>query len=120
MNPKYFVTVIAVDRASLQRLRDYELDLFQQTAQAAVQRRTRLAATARTTDLALVEETEVTAEERQFSVDGLLSLEEIGRLVDDGYSVLVKENAAARQAAATETIGARDWYRQQGFGEMED
>jgi hypothetical protein len=73
------VTIIAGGREGLQALRGLDLDLFKPTARAAVP----------------------TApgdpgRPGEFTVDGLLTLEEIGRLVSAGYRVLVHEDAAQK------------------------
>jgi hypothetical protein len=76
---RYFVTIIAGGREGLQALRGLDLDLFKPTAREAVP----------------------TApgdpgRPGEFTVDGLLTLEEIGRLVSAGYRVLVHEDAAQK------------------------
>src|SRR5918995_1860021 len=74
---RYFVTVIAGGREGLLALRALDLDLFKPTAREAVP----------------------TApgdpgRPGEFTVDGLLTLEEIGGLASAGYRVLVHEDAA--------------------------
>jgi hypothetical protein len=76
---RYFVTVIAGGREGLLALRALDLDLFKPTAREAVP----------------------TApgdpgRPGEFTVDGLLTLEEIGGLASAGYRVLVHEDAAQR------------------------
>ena len=85
MPTRFFVTVLAKSKHDLMNLRAYELDLFQPTAKA-------------------------TAED-EFAIDGLLTLEQIGRLVQDGYRVLVNEEASKRARASTEVMPFQDWLR---------
>ena len=79
---RYFVTVIATGREALLALRQLDLDLFKPTA-----RPNRPAGQAGPV--------EGTADE-EYRIDGLLTLEEIGRLVSAGYRVLVQEDAALK------------------------
>jgi hypothetical protein len=115
MEKKYFVEVVASDRRQLQRLGDYDVDLFRQTAKASLQTTTLLKAASKTTELNAFEMGDRVDESRQLSIEGALSLEDIGRLVDDGYVVVVRENAAVRTAPARETIGAEEWLKEMGF-----
>lgn len=64
MADRYFVTVHVSDERELRRLLDYDLDLFASRRGEGAADRT---------------------------VDGLINLEDVGRLVDDGYQVLVGE-----------------------------
>ena len=73
---RYFVTVLATGREALLALRQLDLDLFKPTA-----RPNRPPGPA-----------EGTADEES-RIDGLLTLEEIGRLASAGYRVLVQEDA---------------------------
>jgi hypothetical protein len=82
---KFFVTVIAPDRRALAALSSYEFDLFHPTAQE---------------------------KQEQFSIEGLLALEQVGRLVEDGYQVLVEEESSKRARARTETAEFRDWLKE--------
>jgi hypothetical protein len=86
-NERYFVTVIAPTREALLDLRQHALDLFKPTARAAGE---------------------------VFQVDGLLTLEEVGRLVAAGYQVLVRQDAesAALGRGAPAADGARQLARQ--------
>ncbi len=84
MEDKFFVTVMAASQEELSALRKYHLDLFRTTANKlemnifrAIQR-------------ADVPETG----QPQFKIEGLISLEDIGRLVEDGYQVLVTRPAS--------------------------
>ena len=109
---KYFVTVIAPDRAALLRLASYELDLLQQTAAVTERRTVRLAAAAAGAEAGAKEYVEAgpaqTAQDT--SIEGLLTLEQIGRLVGDGYQVLVREGAAKR-ARAGQVMEFQDWLK---------
>jgi hypothetical protein len=72
---RFFVTVFARDRAALRQLADFDLDLFQATARAG-------------------------DEGDEPRIEGLLSLEEIGRLVEAGYRVAVEATESSRSRAA--------------------
>lgn len=85
MERRFFVTVIAPDAGALLELRAFDLDVFQ--------------ATARLTP------------EKQAEIEGLLSLDEIGRLVEAGYRVLVEEEMQKRARARTESVGFREWLQ---------
>jgi hypothetical protein len=64
MADRYFVTIHASDEREFRRLLDYDFDLFA---------------------------TRKGEGDRDYAVDGLIRLEDVGRLVDDGYQVLVGE-----------------------------
>lgn len=85
MSPKFFATVIAPDRRALLRLSQYDLDLFQPTVKVM--------------------------EEKTYTMEGLLTLEEVGRLVVDGYHVLVEEEASKRARAQREIVEFQDWIK---------
>ena len=87
MADRFFVKVFAADPATLRRLRDYELDLFKATARER---------------------------EGDFAIDGLLTLDDVGRLVHAGYRVLVEEHSSKRARATAGTVGFREWL--QGMG----
>jgi hypothetical protein len=107
---RYFVTVYAPGREALLALSQEELDLFKPTAKEA--------------------------DVGELRIDGLLTLEEIGRLVDAGYRVLVQAHEAHRARgqvtprravagtvpgggapAGTQAVGFEEWLR--GFREPE-
>jgi hypothetical protein len=69
---KFFVRVIADSRPGLLKLQKHEFDLFQPTSKT---------------------------DGKEFTIEGLLTLEEIGRLVEEGYRVLVEDTAAKRSRA---------------------
>lgn len=83
---KYFVTVYGRSADDLRRLQEFGLDLFPQTAkhlQAA--------------DLS-----------HPLAIDGLISLEEAGTLVGNGYQVLLEDTVQARSATG-ESIEFGAW-----------
>lgn len=84
MSPRFFVRVHASTKRALLKLQEYDLDLFQPTARAAG--------------------------ENQFQIEGLLTLEQVGRLVLDGYSVLVEEEASKR-AHGRQAIDFQEWIK---------
>jgi murein tripeptide amidase MpaA len=88
MMRKFFVTVFAANRRALINLGDYHLDLFQATAKAS--------------------------ENDEFTIEGLLTLAEIERLVEGGYRVLVEEESAKRARATQEVTGFPEWMQAMG------
>ena len=47
----------------------------------------------------------------EFTIEGLLTLEEVGKAVENGYKVLVEELSSKRARAGTETVGFDDWVQ---------
>ena len=84
---RYFVTVRAPSRQAMVDLAGFHLDLFQATAQAL--------------------------EDAGGEIQGLLTLDEIGRLVDAGYQVTVEAPDLAR-ARAHETSTFAEWLEGMG------
>jgi len=83
MSRSFFVTVIAPTRRSLLKLREYGLDLFRPTAKVT--------------------------ERKEYTIDGLLTLEQVEHLVIDGYQVLVKEESSQKARGRTETVDFKEW-----------
>lgn len=71
MSQKYFVTIYSSNKYQLLSLRDYDLDIFKQTAKIA--------------------------EEENYAIDGLLTLDEIAQLVESGYQILVREEVSTKE-----------------------
>ncbi|WP_088889142.1 M14 family zinc carboxypeptidase [Leptolyngbya ohadii] len=94
MARKFFVVVFASTRRALLNLSNYHLDLFQATAQ--------------------------TAQNQEFTIEGLLSLEEVERLVNDGYRVLIQEEASKRARATQEVTSFQEWMQAMGEPTGED
>lgn len=110
MESRYFVTIIAEDQAALRRLGNYELDLLHQTAAVTERRAVRLMSVkdkARPNEFV---EAGPAGSTREFAIDGLLDLAQIGRLVEDGYQVLVREGASKRSNANL-VIDFQDWLK---------
>jgi hypothetical protein len=85
MERRFFVTVMAADERALRGLQAFDLDLFQPTARLTP--------------------------EQQAQIEGLLTLEEIGRLVEAGYRVLVEEEMQKRARAREERVDFQQWLR---------
>jgi hypothetical protein len=81
---RFFVTVIAPNERALRALQAYDLDLFAPTSK-------------------LTEAGEAT-------IEGLLSLREIGGLVQRGYRVLV-EDEAGKRSRTDEVVGFDEWLK---------
>jgi hypothetical protein len=82
---KFFVKVIAPSKSALANLRKYHLDLFKPTA--------------------------TKHEENKFRIEGLLSLEEIGMLIQNGYQVIVEEEASKRARAKVHAVTFKEWIK---------
>ena len=98
MDPRYFVRVFASDRQMLVWLGSLDLDIVSHTA-------------AHTTAMGAA----VGAAE-QVAVEALVTLDEVQKLVDAGYAVLVEENADRRARAAREVSTFDEWLK----GMLED
>lgn len=80
---RFFVKVYAPNRSKLRALQSYHLDLFQPTVMELPNKR--------------------------YSIDGLLHLDEIQRLVLNGYQVLVEEESSKRLRGPREMIEFKQW-----------
>lgn len=87
MARRYFVTVLSDDPRALRALGKHGFDLFQATA-----KKTR---------------------EGGGSIEGLVTLEEVEQLVEDGFKVLIEEESSKR-ARATETVEFAQWLKEMG------
>lgn len=85
MVQRFFVTIITPNRRALVRLQEYDFDLFGPTSKIN--------------------------ERKEFTIEGLLKLEEIGRLVEDGYRVLVEEESSKRERAKSGGIDFEEWIK---------
>lgn len=85
MADRYFVKVFASHKRQLLQLQKFDLDLFQPTAR-------------------LVRGTEAV-------IEGLLTMEEVERLVKSGYRVLVEEESSKR-ARARDVIELEQWLQE--------
>ena len=82
---RFFVMIIVPKKLDLLSLRKYELDLFKPTAKEI--------------------------EHGQFAIDGLLTLDQIGGLVKDGYKVVVKEESSKMGRARSEMGSFQQWMK---------
>ncbi len=82
---RFFVTVIAPSRRTLSKLQGYDFDLFQATSKIN--------------------------ERKEFTIEGLLTLENVGRLVEDGYQVLVEEESSKRERGQSDIVQFEDWIK---------
>lgn len=88
MERKFFVTIVATNRRALLNLADYQLDLFQATAKSA--------------------------NNQEFTIEGLLSLPQIEQLVMSGYRVLIQDESSKRARATQQVSGLQEWMRSMG------
>jgi len=82
---RYFVTIIARDRESFLGLHDYDLDLVYGSARAR--------------------------DRKQPTIEALLTMEEVARLVEDGYRVMVEEESSKR-ARVRQIVGFDRWLEE--------
>ena len=62
-------------------------------------------------DLDLFAHTSTITDRQEFAIDGLLTLEEIGRLVEEGYCVTVRKHAKQAARAQTEVTSFQEWLK---------
>jgi hypothetical protein len=86
METRYFVIIHAADARALRGLAGFDLDLFQATARSS---------------------------EQDFNIQGLVTLDDVGRLVDAGYRVTVEAPEHVR-ARATQTASLGEWLGAMG------
>ena len=82
----YFVVIFAVDAAALRALQKFELDVFPQTAK----RRDGIA-------------------DYPYAIDGLLSIEQVEKVVQAGYRVELQDPVEKRARAAGNVVEFPDW-----------
>jgi len=85
MEQRYLVSVIVSDKSALQMLNEYGLDLFPHTARKMGN--------------------------KKFAIDGLLTMAEVGKLVENGYRVEVKDSASKMTMQALQVIEFDDWLK---------
>lgn len=95
MPQRFFVTVIAPSLRALKNLRQFELDLFLPTTKAG----------------APMLNARKAGGQAQHTIEGLLTLEEVGKLVEHGYQVLVEDEMSKRARAHREVIEFSDWIK---------
>jgi hypothetical protein len=84
---RYFVVILARDAAALRALQAFELDVFPQTARGDV------------------------GKEFGLTIDGLLTMQEIERLVKEGYRVQIEDAAERRARGAENVIEFPEWLQ---------
>lgn len=93
---RYFVKIEAPDRRALVSLNKMGLDLFGHTSVAAT-------ATLRKAE-----------QPPNFTIDGLLDMEQVERVVRAGYRVTVEEESSKRAIGATNVIEFQQWLKEMG------
>jgi murein tripeptide amidase MpaA len=81
---KFFVKIIAPSKSDLIGLQKFELDLFQPTSKMT---------------------------DNEFTIEGLLTLEQVGMVVENGYKVLVEEVSSKRTRSTKEKIEFSSWIQ---------
>lgn len=79
---KFFVKIIASSKLALIGLQKFELDLFQPTSKMT---------------------------DNEFTIEGLLTLEQVGMVVENGYKVLVQEVSSKRTRSTKEMVAFDSW-----------
>ena len=89
MSESYFVQVGASSKQALAKLHAYDFDLFRHTARQT--------------------------SKNEFTIDGLLTAEQIQRLVKDGYTVLMQQDSAVDAEDTNKVIELPEWLEERGF-----
>jgi murein tripeptide amidase MpaA len=84
MKDRYFVEIIASDQKKIVDLQKLDLDLFQATVKT-------------------------NKDKKEFSIEGLITLEDVNKLTQGGYKVLVKKEAPKRTPAVDEISSFQNW-----------
>jgi hypothetical protein len=85
MERRFFCLIFARDRKHLIGLNQLDVDVFQPTARIT--------------------------EKQEHVIEGLLKLDEVANLVDNGYRVLVEEDASKRDRATEVATSANTWIQ---------
>ena len=85
MADRFFATIHAPGEDELRGLQAFHLDVFQATAKGV--------------------------DEGGVSIEGLLTLEDVGRLVQAGYRVVVEDPMEARVRSTDEQVALEDWRK---------
>jgi hypothetical protein len=92
MARKFFVTVIARDQSVFSKLQRYDFDIFRPTSKVN--------------------------ERNEITIEGLLAMDEVEKLVEDGFRVLVEEESSKRARVRSGGIGFEEWLK--GMEEQSD
>jgi len=84
MTDRFFVKVYAAGKSQLAKLQEFDLDLFHPTARV---------------------------DERAAVIEGLITLQDVERLVRSGYQVLIEEESSKR-ARARDVIQLEQWLQE--------
>jgi carboxypeptidase T len=87
MTKRYFVEILAEDNLKLRRLQKMDLDVFQPSAKS------------------------LNNEKKEVSIEGLVTIEEINQLIQNGYKVLIKKEAPSQTPAVEEMVSFQDWKK---------
>jgi hypothetical protein len=87
---KYFVEIIASNKQQLVQLQKFELDLFSPTVKSI---------------------------ENEFSIEGLVTLDQVSKLVENGFKVIIKKEAMTKTPATEESMPFGNWVEiaEKGF-----
>ncbi|MGE5662436.1 MAG: hypothetical protein ACM3X1_09350 [Ignavibacteriales bacterium] len=92
---RFLISVKTSERSALLKLHEYDFDFFQPTAKFSEQ-------------------------EKQFTIDGFLSVDQIRQLVTDGYEVLVKKRYSKQGLPRSENMSFREWIEENQAGESDE
>jgi hypothetical protein len=80
---RFFVKILAADAVALRRLQKFDFDLFRPTARVT--------------------------KDKRATIEGLLTMDQIEKLVLDGYQVLVEEEVSKRAHGRRQILTLEEW-----------
>ena len=86
MEKRFFVTIVATNKQKVRLLKHYDYDLFRE----ALKRR----------------------KKNEFSIEGLLTLTQAERLVEDGYKVILNQEASKLVHDRFQVIDFKTWLKE--------
>jgi hypothetical protein len=89
MEKRFFVTIVSTKKQKVRFLKHYDYDLFREALKSK--------------------------KDKEFTIEGMLTLAQIERLVEDGYKVMINEEASTRARGRPQVIDFKTW-----LSEMEE
>ena len=86
MEKKFFVTIVAKDKQKVRFLKHYDYDLFREALRSR--------------------------EKKKFTIEGLLTLAQIERLVGDGYRVTINKESSGLARGRLQVIDFKTWLNE--------
>jgi len=85
MGKRFFVAIVTQDKQKLRRLKHYDYDLFRESLKSS--------------------------NKKEFTIEGLLTLKQVERLVENGYKIIINEEASKRARGRLQAIGFKTWLK---------